>query len=222
MNNSPKYPRTFHLPFSEGGASDDKRLKDALPFIKADLVISEKLDGSNISLEREGCFARSHNGPPTHSSFDYLKSFHSKIKHKIPENFQIFGEYVYARHSIHYTGLSDYIYIFGFRSLEEGDEPVWGSWEEVEFWAEEIGLTTVPVLYKGKFETVFDFENKVKKLCKESSLFGGDREGVVVRIERLFKESEFERSVGKWVRKNHVQTDEHWMHQEICKNLLKK
>jgi len=34
--------------------------------------------------------------------------------------------------------------------------------------------------------------------------------------------TEFSQSVAKFVRRNHVQTDEHWSHQEIIKNEIKE
>jgi hypothetical protein len=41
------------------------------------------------------------------------------------------------------------------------------------------------------------------------------REGVVVRQAGEFKDADFSRSLGKWVRAGHVTTDEHWLFQEI-------
>jgi hypothetical protein len=36
------------------------------------------------------------------------------------------------------------------------------------------------------------------------------KEGVVVRLAGAFESEDFDQSVFKWVRANHVQTDEHW------------
>ena len=49
---------------------------------------------------------------------------------------------------------------------------------------------------------------------------GGSREGVVVRRAGAFPDEVFSRSLAKWVRKGHVQTDEHWMHQAIVAQKL--
>jgi len=42
-----KYPKTFHLPWSLGLRSDDKRLKDLSRFINQEVVVTEKVDGEN-------------------------------------------------------------------------------------------------------------------------------------------------------------------------------
>jgi len=47
-----------------------------------------------------------------------------------------------------------------------------------------------------------------------------DAEGVVVRFAAGFDAGAFKASVAKWVRVNHVQTDEHWTRQRIVKNRL--
>jgi hypothetical protein len=44
----------------------------------------------------------------------------------------------------------------------------------------------------------------------------------VVRLSDEFLDHRFHMSVAKWVRMNHVQTDQHWSHQEIVRNGLKK
>ena len=46
------------------------------------------------------------------------------------------------------------------------------------------------------------------------------QEGYVVRLHDEFKFVDFNKSVCKFVRKGHVQTDEHWMHREIIPNKL--
>lgn len=105
---SPKYPRTFHFSYSEGATNDDKIAKDVSSLINVPIVITEKLDGSNTSLESGGCFARTHSGAPSHPSFNMLKAFHASIKSLIPDGVQLFGEYCFARHSIEYTELPGY------------------------------------------------------------------------------------------------------------------
>jgi len=36
-----------------------------------------------------------------------------------------------------------------------------------------------------------------------------------------FKDEQFSTSVAKWVRKDHVQSDEHWKNQQIVRNALR-
>lgn len=108
---SPKYNRTFHVPWSPGATSDDKIASSTDSLLNKLIVITEKMDGSNTSLEREGCFARTHASAPTHPSFDALKALHAVCKWQIPENIQLFGEWCFAVHSIEYIELPHYFFI---------------------------------------------------------------------------------------------------------------
>jgi hypothetical protein len=224
---SPKYNRTFHLPWSPGGTSDDKIAADVSSLLNTPIVITEKMDGSNTSLESTGCFARTHSGPPSHASFDGLKALYASLKYQIPEQIQLFGEWCYALHSISYGELPGYFLLFNVRNLEpqvrpfEECVPMWESWEEVELWAEEIGVPTVPVLYEGTCTSETELKQLVESLMIQPSQCGGIREGVVVRIQDSFRDDMFSQCVMKCVRANHVQTSEHWKDQEIIKNKLK-
>jgi hypothetical protein len=217
---SPKYNRTFHFPWSPGATNDDKIAASVDSLLNVEIVITEKMDGSNTSLELAGCFSRSHSGPPTHASFDGLKALHASIKYKIPNDMQFFGEWCFALHSIAYNELPGYFMMFNVRDF--GMETIyWHSWDDVELWADELGVPTVPVLFKGKVSSEKELKELVESFMNQPSACGGIREGVVVRVARLFYDSEFSQCVMKCVRANHVQTSEHWKDQEIIKNKLK-
>jgi hypothetical protein len=224
---SPKYNRTFHLPWSKGATNDDKIATDLSYLINGEIVITEKMDGSNTSLETNGCFARTHSGPPTHISFDGLKAFHSTIRHKISKGTQLFGEWLYAKHSISYDALPHHFMLFNVRELKGQDTKSWNevcyweSWEMVRTWAAELEIPTVPELYTGKVSSEKELKELVESLMIQPSVCGGIREGVVVRIQEQFTDTVFQHCVMKYVRANHVQTSEHWKDQEIVKNKLK-
>lgn len=178
-----------------------------------------------IRLEKDGCFARTHSGPPSHPSFDGLKALHAQIRYKIPEGIQLFGEWCYARHSIEYTELPHYFMLFNVRVFDavnhHGLHSHWASWEEVEMWAEEIGVPTVPVLFKGNVGSGKELQQLTESFMIQPSACGGIREGVVARVQHEFNDEHFEVCVLKCVRANHVQTSEHWKDQEIIKNKLR-
>ena len=148
-----KYPRTFHLPWSPGGTSDDKRLTEVTSLLGVDLVITEKMDGSNVCMEREACFARSHGGSPTHPSFDAFKAMHAGIRYAIPVRIQIFGEWLWAKHSIAYTNLDGYFQVFGVRACWQDGSRFWKSLDDLLSFTAGLGLPTVPVLWGGKVST---------------------------------------------------------------------
>lgn len=217
---SPKYNRTFHMPWSKGATNDDKIATSMDKLIGVPIVLTEKIDGSNTSLETAGCFARTHSGPPTHASFDGLKALHASIKYKIPNLVQLFGEWCFARHSIEYNELPGYFLLFNVRELNPINS-LWLSWDEVEMWAEEIGVPTVPVLFKGTVASEKELQQLVESFMNQPSACGGIREGVVARIAQGFSDNNFSQCVMKCVRANHVQTSEHWKDQEIIRNKLK-
>lgn len=213
-----KYPRTPHLPWSPGGTSDDKKIKSIDHFLNRIIIITEKMDGSNVCLESNNCFARSHSSQPNHPSFDAFKSLHSQIKHLIPNNLQIFGEWLFAKHSIYYDHLPSWLMIFGVRDLKNN---TWGSWEEVILWAQELNVPTAPLLFEG---VAPDSKDKLIKLinnfANDKSSLGESREGIVIRLASSFADIDFHKSVAKWVRKDHVQTDDHWKNRQIIKNKI--
>jgi hypothetical protein len=216
--NIKKYPRTFHLSFSKGCTNDDKMLDTDDYFLHKEIIITSKLDGSNFCITNKECFARSHNGPPTHKSFDWAKAFHNQIKFTIPDNLIIYAEYLFAKHSIHYNNLPHYLFVFNILDLDKNE---WLSWKNLEKISQQLSIPTVPILYKGIISSNKDLQNLCLSLMKEKEFEDNEREGVVIRTIDSFKEKDFDFSIGKMVRFNHVQTSDHWKHQEIVKNKLK-
>lgn len=218
---SPKYNRTPHLPWSPGKGDDDKVASSVSSLLNRPIIITEKMDGSNTSLEKDGCFARTHASAPKHESFDALKALHASVAFSIPAYMQLFGEWCYARHSIEYTELPNYFMLFGIRYLNT-KQLFWGSWAEVAVWAGKLHIPTVPVLFTGTATTEKELQHIVEVLAAEPSICGGQREGVVVRLMSSYSDTAFPNSIMKWVRKDHVQTTEHWKDQEIVKQGLKR
>lgn len=220
---SPKYNRTFHFPFSPGATNDDKIAANMNRLIGVPIILTEKMDGSNTSIESRGCFARTHSGPPSHASFDGLKALHAQVGYQIPPDMQFFGEWCYARHSIEYSELPGYFLLFGIRELDlDPDDAFWYAWAEVEEYAKDLlGVPTVPVLFKGIASSEKELKELVESFMNQPSACGGIREGVVARVAGQFADNEFSSCIMKCVRANHVQTTEHWKDQEIIKNKLR-
>ena len=68
----------------------------------------------------------------------------------------------------------------------------------------------VPELWTGVIHTESQLKELVEKFVNEPELYGPQREGVVIRLRNQFPGGDFSKYVCKWVRKDHVQTDEHW------------
>lgn len=203
-----KYPRTPHFPFSETITKDDKILKDTSIFNGKNIVITEKMDGENSTVYKNYYHARSISS--RHEKYhSWLISYIKNFQYLIPENWRICGEYLFVKHSIQYDKLKSFFLVFSVWN----DKNFCLSWEDTENFCKQLGLETVPVLYKGKYD-----ENIVKNIAKNIVENGG--EGIVVRLSDSFSYNEFQNSVAKFVRKNHVQTDNHWRNQKIEQNKL--
>lgn len=211
-----KYPRSLHLPFSPGAGSDDKIMTDEQfeSFLNKEIVITEKLDGSNVCLTHTDVYSRSHSGPAAHKSFNPLKKIHSWLKYQIPEDISIFGEWCYALHSIEYRMLQHPLNIFGYRNDKTGE---WADWEHVKILAEMLEVPTVPVLLRGVISDKRELKELIEDFSQLSSIYGPQREGIVIRTTApptVNKINQIE-GLGKWVRENHVQTSVHWKNMPI-------
>jgi hypothetical protein len=201
-----KYQRTLHFPFSPEIHSDDKIQYNLENLIDKEIIISEKLDGGNTGINRENVFARSHSSPAFCSSFDYIKSMHYyPKKHLLNKDYFYFGENLYAIHSIEYTNLKDYFYLFAIRN-----KTIFLSYDDIIKEAKRLEFETVPTVFKGIFKTEKKLKDFLDNEITKESFLGGDREGFVVRTRGSFLIEDFAENVVKYVRKGHVQTDEHW------------
>ena len=214
-----KYPRTFHLPWSEGATDDDKTHTEAdieQMFAGREVVVTEKMDGENCTIYADGYTHARSLDSAHHPSRAWVKRIASQVGHDLPEGWRVCGENMYARHSVGYDELPSYFLAFSIwlqGPLGKSDCLPWGQTEE---WCKLLGLQTVPVLYRGPWDA-----DLVKDLWPRPSLYGSQSEGYVVRLARGFRHDEFRTSVAKFVRANHVQTDQHWMHAEIVPNGLR-
>lgn len=200
-----KYPRTPHLPWSLGITSDDKIIKSLDNFIGKRVVITEKMDGENYSIYRNGCHARSLESA-NRTYRDWINAFQANIGYKIPNGMRLCGEYLYAKHSIKYDNLKSYFLCFSM-----WDNNICISWDNTVYIANEFGVEMVPVIYDGIFD---------ESLIKDISLDINVSEGYVVRLAESFSMDLFKLSVAKYVRENHVVNDSHWRNSKLEVNKL--
>lgn len=195
--------------WSLGATSDDKILPTTVHFEGQEIVVTEKMDGENTTLYSDYYHARSIDGQH-HPSRDWVKGFWGTIRHNIPERWRVCGENMFAVHSIRYSDLETYF--LGFSVWN--DDNVCLSWDKTTEWMELIGVTSVPVLYRGIYD-----EKILKSLWNEAKQ--NSQEGYVIRLTGDICYKDFGKSFGKFVRPFHVTSDEHWMHKAIERNGLK-
>lgn len=206
---SVKYPRTPHLPWSEGASTDDILLDNAEMFEGMNVVVTEKMDGENTTMTFEKVHARSLDSRD-HPSRHWVKTLWSQMRYDIPQGMRICGENLYAQHSIPYEALPSYFLVFAIF-----DGGVCLSWSETVEWCHLFGLRHVPVLYVGPWD-----KTPIMQCYSGKSQCGGVQEGYVVRNAGSFSFGSFPRNVAKFVRKGHVQTGDHWMFQKMVPNRL--
>lgn len=216
MSISRKYGRTYHYPFSPGTTSDDRinsTYWDDVSRLNT-IIHTEKLDGENNCLNKYGVFARSHASATISPWTRFLREKWNLLKHDLGD-YEIFGENLYAIHSIQYPNIDQHFFVFGIRELER-----WLSWDETLFISRFFDFPTVPLLQIiNDLSDKNTFEKNILELIQQPSVFSSldtetgkpcTMEGIVSRNKDEYAVSDFQKNVFKYVRKGHVKTDEHW------------
>jgi hypothetical protein len=229
-----KYPRTPHL-FGSKGTDDDKHLgqQESLDFIAdPSLIAEEKLDGTNVGIHftsagRMVLQCRGHEiTKGMHAQYDLFKQWtmgkRPVLESILEDRLILFGEWLYARHSVHYRALPHYFFEF---DIYDKREEAFLDLAVRSTKLEGAGILTVPVVHRGpatadelgqligpsRFDSVFD--NPV------SGRTDNIMEGLYLRTEaegRVTGRAKFVRP--EFVEK--VKLSEHWQHQAMVPNLL--
>jgi len=229
-----KYPRTPHL-FGSRGTDDDKHLGEAESrcfLADPSLIVEEKLDGTNVGIHfpSGGKITLQCRGhlitEGMHPQYDLFKQWvavkQPVLEAMLEDRFILFGEWVYARHSVDYRRLPHYFFEFDIYDKPGGD---FLSLERRLALLEGTGLHTVPVLHFGALDrerltaligpSHFDseFENPLTKRTDHLM------EGLYLRTEArgiVTGRAKFVRP--EFVEK--VKQSEHWQHQATTANRL--
>src|SRR4026209_532254 len=154
-----KYPCTPHL-FGSKGTDDDKHLgRDESEAFIADpsLIVEEKLDGTNVGIHftsagRMVLQCRGHEiTEGMHPQYDLFKQWTSvkrpALEAMLGNQFILYGEWLYAKHSVHYRQLPHYF--FEFDIYDKDAERFLDLSSRLQM-LEGTGLNTVPVIHRGK------------------------------------------------------------------------
>lgn len=229
-----KYPRTPHL-FGSKGTEDDKHMceSESLRFIAdASLIVEEKLDGTNVGIHfsDSGELVLQCRGhlitDGMHPQYDLFKQWatvkYFDLESRLQNRYLLFGEWLHARHTIHYRQLSHYFFEFDIFDKVTQD---FLDLEARTSLLEGTGVQTVPIVHRGKvsrkelaeligpsqFDSQFDnpWTGRVDNLM----------EGLYLRIE----EEGVVRGRAKFVRPEFVEKikqSTHWQQQVMVPNLL--
>ena len=125
-----KYPRTRHIEGSRIQAGDEDL--NSVPFSEIRgrfVVLEEKVDGANCGISFDGngkllLQSRGHylNGGYGERQFALLKTwagcFQEKLYGLLGNRYIMYGEWLYAKHTVYYDGLSHYFMEFDIYDKE--------------------------------------------------------------------------------------------------------
>ncbi|MCA9173305.1 MAG: RNA ligase family protein [Planctomycetales bacterium] len=229
-----KYPRTPHL-FGSQGTDDDKHLDEAKSqelIADESLIVEEKIDGTNVGIHfsKSGELILQCRGhlitEGMHPQYDLFKQW-AAVKRPVLEEqlecrFILFGEWAYARHSIHYRKLTHYFFEFDIYDKEQAE---FLDLERRLALLAGTGIETVPVVHTGAVN-----RDELEDLIGPSQFDSLFEHPITKRpdnlMEGLYLRTEAKGAVSgraKWVRAEFVEKikqSTHWQHQQMVPNLL--
>jgi len=233
-DNFVKYPRTPHL-FGSRGMDDDKHLgaKASTVFLSdPSLIVEEKLDGTNVGIQfladgRLFLQCRGHEiTEGMHPQYDLFKQWAAVkrpvLEEMLEDRYILFGEWLYAKHSVFYSRLPHYFFEFDLYDKEKGVFLMLDRRLEL---LSGTGIETVPVIHRGPLHA-----DRLENLIGDSA-FGASFENPMTgaidsRMEGLYLRTESaDRVTGraKKVRPEFVEKvkqSEHWQHRMMVPNEL--
>lgn len=221
--------------FGSKGTDDDKHLgeSESLAFLADDsLIIEEKIDGTNVGIHfaEDGELVLQCRGhlitEGMHPQYDLFKQWAAVKRHileaRLTDRYILFGEWVYAKHSVHYRQLPHYFFEF---DIYDKQLATFVSLERRLAILDGTGVLTVPVLHRGSAN-----REQLADLIGPSSYDSQFENPFTYRIdnlmEGLYLRTETQDVVtgrSKVVRPEFVEKikqSTHWQHQTMEPNLL--
>ena len=229
-----KYPRTPHL-FGSTGTPDDKRMDESSSCRFIDdpsLIVEEKIDGTNVGIHfaENGEMVLQCRGhlitQGMHPQYDLFKQWtvfkSNTLKAMLANRYILFGEWLYACHSIKYTRLSHFFFEFDiydkqekhFLELSQRLEMLKGT-----------NVETVPVVHQGTLD-----RKTLPKLIGQSQFGSRFENPFTGQVDNLMEGLYFRTEAGgavtgraKFVRPEFtekIKQSTHWQQREMIPNQL--
>ena len=254
MNQIYKYPRTHHLEGSRIQAGDEDLKSVRFDDIrKKYLVLEEKIDGANcgISFDTGGNMllqSRGHylNGGYGERQFDLFKTwagcFADSLRQLLGNRYILYGEWMYAKHTVFYDRLPHYFLEFDIYDKENGK--FFSTARRRAFLADAPFIHSVRVLYQGHCKSREEIaawishslfisrtpeqcflnqcvKNRVNPdLARQQTDLSGIIEGIYIKVE----EGDYVIDRLKYVRTSFLNTildsESHWQSRPIIPNVL--
>ncbi|KIK56345.1 hypothetical protein GYMLUDRAFT_47114 [Collybiopsis luxurians FD-317 M1] len=226
-----KFPRTGHLLDLGAATSDDIILppSSALSMsFSGHVIVTEKVDGANmgfsLSSDRSRIVVQNRSHYVNSSSHEQFKKLDLWVEHHREELFQLlnrdeyfaeryilFGEWLYATHSIPYTRLPNRFMAY---DLYDRSTDTFVDRQTLQVLLDRTTIPLVPIMYEGH---TIPSEEKLKNMVQQPSKFYDGRvEGVYVKWESGGKVLRR----GKVVRSDFIAGNEHWSRKNLQVNGL--
>ncbi len=248
-----KYPRTPHLQGSKLQPGDEDLSQ--IPFeniIGRHLIIEEKIDGANsaISFDTDGTLllqSRGHylTGGAREVHYDLFKQWAMAHRESffrvLGTRYIMYGEWMYAKHSMFYDALPNYFMEFDIYDREQEiflDTPSRRKLTGI------MPISSVPVLAEGKFEQLKDVlkllgrssyvsdlhMERLVEYCEQNGLNVAERleetdqtdimEGLYIKIEEGGCVVDRLKYVRAGFAQGAMTSPHHWLHKTIIPNML--
>lgn len=228
----PEYPRTPHAPIEPNATRDDLIAKDDEfwnSLSNGEPHITEKVDGANMGMtlfdgqplirNRSHILCKNYSNlrtvakqqfAPVWNWFYQNKDWFPELELALGFMPSLYGEWLYARHTVEYNELPDYFIVFDVYDPEKRiflDSAVYRPI------LEQVGFKMVPELYRGSVT-----EKMLLGFRDGKSEFSSERkEGIYLRV---MKDGAVEKRF-KMVRNNFI-AGERWDNKQITKNRILK
>lgn len=251
-----KYPRTRHIEGSRIQAGDEDLKSQKFEGVKGQyVVLEEKVDGANCGISFDGnrrlmLQSRGHylNGGYGERQFDLFKlwasCFQAQLYQLLGTRYIMYGEWLYAKHTVFYDALTHYFMEFDIFDREKG--VFLSTKKRREMLNGYPFIVSVLVLFEGYLTSQdqllsylgkshfksSNFMEQLEKICRES----GQNYELVKRqtdetdlMEGIYIKAEDENQVRdrlKYVRSSFLNTildsETHWVNRPVLPNQLKE
>ncbi len=248
-----KYPRTPHLEGSRLQPGDEDLSQIDFSQIEGrHLVVEEKIDGANcaVSFDEDGRLllqSRGHylTGGFREVHFNLFKQWanvHSKTFYSVlGTRYIMYGEWMYAKHSMYYDALPSYFMEFDIYDREGGMYLDTASRRAL---TAQMPISSVPVLAEGKFKSIKEILRylgkstyireghleRLAKYCAENGLNVAERmaetdntdimEGLYIKVEENGQVVDRLKYVRAGFAQGALTSPHHWLHKAIIPNGL--
>jgi len=214
-----KYEKTFRIVVPEIDVRGKFFLsnKEVQLLLAGDVIVEEKMDGANTGiirhkrgfhLQKRGSLMEQ----GEHEQFGFFYNWAYRQNYElvmsIPMNHIVYGELLYATHTLYYDKLPNYFLVFDVWTGQK-----WMDYDQRNEFCTKFGFHQVPFITKGSFGV-----SDLFSLISDKSAYGEKSEGIVIK---RYRKNEYLR--GKIVKAEfikHLDENDHWMKYSVKRNKL--